>query len=547
MKKIVLVLLVSTLAIITSCNKHLESTPYSFTTTENFYRNAKEAEMALTGVYNVLNARSVQGVGNVSTFARDLTCMMNGATDEVLITPSYNDISLAPFGRAGFTSDNISLNHVWFFFYAGINRANYLIEKLPEIKDFTGNRKVQVEAEARLLRGFYHMYLSMMHGGIPVYTTSFQDPTKPRQTIQEVYAQVIADYEFAYNNLPNRATILGRVNKWTAAGLLAKAHTYLASAKNSGTSSFGLALNSFAWVNANDSYQKALDYTTQIIQNGGFSLNPRYDYLFREAAKSEQYTESLMLTEAANSSGMEAINMIVNGWCPQGNVNNFGGSYGFFRPTGEIHRKYHTTADVRFHHNLTSNFSGNPPVEVVLGVRYYMPNVLPTNNTNPNVAGFSMAKYRAMDPALRNMIGWANSINIPLLRYADILLLHAEAQFFTGNETAARNTITLVRQRAVRAPATIATLNTAYFKADFVEELLDERSRELCFEQWRRIDLARFNKYDQAIAAMSTTVGFYNTTQVTIIKQNWKPERIWLPIPLAQIDLNPNLVQNPGF
>ncbi len=546
MKKIILIFIIPTLVVLSSCNKHLESTPYSFTTTDNFYKNAKEAEMALTGVYNVLNARNVQGVGNVPTFARDLTCIMNGATDEVLIAPSYNELSLAPFGRAGFTSDNISLNHIWFFFYAGINRANYLIEKLDGINDFTGNRKIQIEAEARLLRGFYHMYLSMMHGGIPVYTTSFQDPTKPRQSLQEVYAQVIADYEFAYTNLPNRATTLGRVNKWTAAGLLAKAHTYLASAKNSGTSGFGLALNSFAWVNANDSYQKALTYTTQIIQNGGYTLNARYDYLFREASKTEQYQETLLTAEAANSSGMEAINMIVNGWCPQGNVNSFGGSYGFFRPTGEIHRKYHTTGDVRFHHNLTGNFPGNPAVETVLGVRYYVPNVLPTNNTNPNVAGYSMGKYRSMDPALRNMIGWANSINIPLLRYADILLLHAEAQFFTGNETAARSTITLVRQRAVRTGSTVATLNTAYFKSDFVTELLDERSRELCFEQWRRIDLARFNKYDQAIADMGTTVGFYNPL-VTTIKQNWKPERIWLPIPLAQIDLNSNLVQNPGF
>jgi tryptophanase len=79
-----------------------------------------------------------------------------------------------------------------------------------------------------------------------------------------------------------------------------------------------------------------------------------------------------------------------------------------------------------------------------------------------------------------------------------------------------------------------------------VQELLDERSRELCFEQWRRFDLARFNKYDAVVAAMSETFGFYNTI-VPSIKQNWKAERIWLPIPLAQTDLNKNLVQNPGF
>jgi starch-binding outer membrane protein, SusD/RagB family len=546
MKTLPFISVFAAIVALTACSKYLDSEPYSITTTDNFYKTAAEAEIALSGVYNILNARSVQGQGNVSTFARDLTCAMNGATDEVVIQPSFNDVLLAPFGRAGFSSDNLALNNCWFFFYAGINRANVLIDRLGAINDFNGKRKVEVEAEARLLRGFYHMYLSMMHGGIPVYTTALHDPKQARQSIQDVYKQVIADYEFAFNNLPQRASVTGRVNKWTAAGLLAKAYTYLASAKNSGTSDFGLELNSFAWVDANSAYQNALTYTTQIIQSGGYRLTASYDHLFREAARAEQYQESLFTAEAANSSGMEAINMIVNGWCPQGNVNNFGGGYGFFRPTGEIHRKYHTTADVRFNHNLTGNFSGNPPVETVLGVRYYMPNVLPTNNTNPNVAGYSMGKYRAMDPKLRTMIGWANSINISLLRYADVLLMHAEAQFFTGNQAGARTTLSDVRQRALRTGNLVSVLNTAYFKSDFVTELLEERSRELCFEHWRRIDLARFNRYSQTIADMSTTYGFYNPIVATI-KQNWVPERIWFPIPLAQIDLNPNLKQNPGF
>ncbi len=231
MKKLFLII-PAALITLTACEKYLDATPYSVTTTDNFYKTPAEAEIALSGVYNVLNARDVQGVGNVSTFARDLICMVNGATDEVVGRGAIPDVNLMPFSVGGFTSDNAALNLNWFFFYAGINRANYLIEKLEGISGFAGNRKVQIEAEAKLLRGFYHMYLSMLHGGIPVYNTSFQDPKKERQSIQEVYAQVLADYEFAFNNLPNRATITGRANKWTAAGLLAKAYTYLASAKN---------------------------------------------------------------------------------------------------------------------------------------------------------------------------------------------------------------------------------------------------------------------------------------------------------------------------
>jgi starch-binding outer membrane protein, SusD/RagB family len=545
MKKNFIIILFAACIINTGCKKYLEATPYSFATIENFYKTPSDAELALNGVYNVLNARNVQDQGNLSSFGRDLTCLMNGGTDEVLIRNNYADVGLAPFGTAGFTSDNVALNNAWFFFYAGINRANFLLENLGGINGFTpANRKIQIEAEARLLRGFYHMYLAMMHGGIPVYITSNQDPLKARQPIQEVYTQVIADYEFAFANLPNRASIISRVNKWTAAGLLAKLHTYLGSAKNSGTSSFGLALNSFDWVNANTAYQAALSYTTQIIANSGYILTPRYDYLFRETTKTEQYQESLFNAEAANTPGMEAINMIVNGWCPQGNTNTVGGGYGFFRPTGEIYKKYNATNDARLAHNLTSNIPPTAAVEVVNGVRYFVPTALPANN--PNIGGYSMGKYRAMDPALKSTALWASSVNLSLLRYADILLLHAEAQHFTGNTAAARTTLSQVRQRSLRTGVTIAAMNTAYFNTDFVQELLDERSRELCFEQWRRIDLARFNKYNDAIAGMVTNFGFYNTI-VTNIKQNWKPERIWLPIPLAQIDLNKNLVQNPGF
>ena len=151
-----------------------------------------------------------------------------------------------------------------------------------------------------------------------------------------------------------------------------------------------------------------------------------------------------------------------------------------------------------------------------------------------------------MDPSQKSTSSWAAATSLPLLRYADVLLLHAEAQFFTGDEPGARTTLSSVRQRAVQAPAVVDDLNTAYFKSDFVEELLDERSRELCFENWRRFDLARFNKYNDAISSLTSDAGFYNSV-VPSLQQNWKPEKVWFPIPLPQRDLNPNLDQNPGF
>lgn len=528
---------------ITSCQDYLETVPYSFSSPENFYKTSAEAEIALTGVYNILNARNVQGIGNVSTFARDLPCILNGATDEALTASNYNDPDFAPFGNAGFTADNKLLNNNWFFWYAGINRANYLIDKLGGIHDFSGSRKIEVEAEARFLRGYYHMILSMMHGGIPVYKTPIQSPVQARQSTKEVYELVLADFDFAYKNLPNRAKIVGHVNKWTAAGFLAKAYTYLASSKMSGKNFDDLEINSFGWVDSNIYYTKALDITTDIIANSGYILIPNYDYLFRETTKSDQYKETLLSAEASNSAAMQSINMLVQGFCPQGNTGTFGGSYGFFRPTGEMYNKY-ILGDKRFKHNLTGNYlNATIGIEVIGNVRYYIPTPL---TGSPNTGYYSIGKYRQMDPKQKTIATWASSLNLGLLRYAEILLLHAESQFFTGKTTEARNTISIVRQRAVETGYSLNNLNTAYFKADFIEELLDERSRELCFESCRRFDLARFNKYDTKINGMVANFGYYNPTVVTI-KQNWKPERVWFPIPLAQRDINPNLVQNKGY
>ncbi|WP_319268616.1 RagB/SusD family nutrient uptake outer membrane protein [uncultured Draconibacterium sp.] len=538
MKKLKYIVIAFVLAFMFSCEDYLETVPYSFTSPENFYTNAKEAEMALSGVYNILS-----GAGStVSTYSRELMFVLNGGTDEMIVRKGFNNGTVAPWGNAGFSSDSKYIDTNWAYFYAGINRANYLIENLEGIDDFVGNRKVEVEAEAKLLRGFYHMILAMMHGGIPVYTTPIQDPSAERQSLEAVYTQVLSDFEFAYNNLPGKASVSSHVDKWTAAGLLAKVHTYLASAKNSGLQNFGLELNSFDWVDANSHYQQALTVTSDAVANSAYELIDNYGYLFKETTNSYQYKECLLTAEASSNSNMYVINSILNAFIPQGNKATKGGGYGWFRPLGELWNKY-SELDARRHNNLTGSIpNSNAEVEVIDGVRYYNPTPVDSATT----AKYCVGKYRYKDPTQKTAANWSSEICLPLLRYADVLLMHAEALFFTGNEIEARNTLTVVRERAVQKGEVVDALNTAYYKSDFVEELLDERSRELCFENWRRFDLARFNKYDEAIASLTIDAGYYNST-VPSLQQNWKPEKVWFPIPLPQIDLNSNLVQNPGY
>lgn len=530
------------LAISISCNEDILNTqPLSFVTTDNYYKTPDEAEIALTGIYSILSANTVQGFGNNSTYSRSLLVMLSGATDEVLVSNNSINPDHAVWGNGTFTPQSNFVNETWVFLYSGISRANYLIDRIEAIKGFTGNRKNEIIGEARLMRGFYHMILSMMHGGIPVYDGINQDISKPRNTIQEVYNLILADYKFAYETLNDRAPVQGRANKWTAAGLLAKAHTYLASAKNSGLNGF-IDINSFNWVDSNQHYTEALTYSQAAISNSGYILTPKYDYLFRETTKQQQYEETLLAAEASTNATRDAIHLLATTFLAQGNQNTTGGGFGWFRPTDELHRKY-VVGDFRRNHNLTGNLNSINSFELIEGVKYFVPRTLP----NTNQGFYSIGKYRVIDPALKVLPNWASTMNLPILRFADVLLMHAEAQYFTGNEAGARATLSLVRQRAVATGSSLTLLNNAYAKGDFTEELLDERSRELCFESWRRIDLARFNKFDETINNLSTTEGFFNKIVVPTIKANWKPERVWFPIPTIQRDLNKNLIQNQGY
>lgn len=517
---------------IIGCSKFLDPVPYSFTSAENFYKTPQDAEIALAGCYSALNGKS-------ELFGRNLLFILNGATDECITRVGIsNDIT--PFGLAAISSSTTKLKSVWEAFYDGINRTNHLITKIENI-EMNEARKIEIKAEAQFLRGIYHMYLTMMFGAIPVKT--MPDPQAgPRQKVEEVYSQIISDLQFAYENLPPRAKIQGAANKWSAAGYLAKVYAYLGSAKKTGMGNdLNFEPNSFNWVNADQMYADLLTMTTDIVQNGGYKLTDRYDFLFRETTRDAQYEECLFTVEASSSTSNGVYNRYSD-WVAFGSADLGGGTTRWFCPLAEAFDRYNAN-DVRRTHNIARNITANSTIEEIGGYRYYNPTVA----TTPDQGYLSATKYRQRDAAQKPIPSWASDGLIPLLRYADILLLQAEALYFTGDEPAARNLLTTVRQRAVKAGSTVTALNTSYHRVDFVEELVDERSRELCFETQRRFDLARFNKYTQAITGLQSTRGLHNVA-VPDLQANWQPYRIWFPIPLAELDLNPQLKpQNPGY
>lgn len=521
-------------------DEFLDTEPFSFTTVENFYKTADDAEAALVGCYSALNAQSVQGVWR-GNFNSSMTFMLSAGTDELVTRDGLTSSGYAPFGTLAVTSQTPTIEENYFTLFVGINRTNYLLDAIGDT-EMDEDRKKEIIGEAHFLRGLYYMYLAQMYGGVPVFTDWDHDEEAKRQPISEVYELVISDFETAFQNLPHRASISGRANKWSAAGFLAKVYAYLASCKvnNVGTD-LNFDLNSFDWVDADDYYQKTKEITNEIIADSDYKLIDDYDYLFRETTSQWGRQEFLFSSVSSDNSVIGNYHIWHIWMLPPGNTSTMGGGFGWFRPTGEIFYKY-DASDIRRGHNLSNSFSSsNRETEDIEGVSYFVP--IEANGTN---AGFyAVGKFRYMDPSAKPIDIIQSMGDYPLLRYADILLLNAEALFMDGDEQGARERLTEVRLRSVSEGIGVDVLDNAYYKEDFLTELLDERSREFAFESQRRIDLIRFGQFFNAINGLDENAGRWNVV-VPIMQANLEPYKIWFPIPLTEIELSP-VKQNPGY
>lgn len=541
---------------LSSCNGFLDTMPYSNTVVGNFYKTADDAELALTGCYQAVVAAVVQGEWGRGSFNIGMQAMLDAGTDECIMREGLSDPLLGSLGVGAYTAQNDIFKYNWHFLYAGISRTNLLLDHLDKI-EMDGKRKTIIRAEARFLRGFFYMYLGMFYGGVPVYVSSDIDPIAARNTLEDVFKVVIADFGYAYGELPDRSVLEGRANKWSAAGFLAKTYCYLASCKKySVGNDLNFELNSFKWVDDNNYYVLARDLTNEIILNSNYKLTQNYDYLFRESTSKAQYEECLFTAE---STPAQAVGDDYGAWLfyliPVGATNITGGGYSWYRPTGEMYYDVYSSTDIRREHNLSGMLSDKTSEMVTIdGVPYFS-----TRPSTPAEENYCIAKFRYRDPKTKNINIALSEGNYPLLRFADILLLNAEANYFTADESTARMRLSDIRRRVSReslggtkAP-TLSSLNNSYRRSDFVVELLQERSRELCFEGQRRIDLIRFNKIKEAIGGLSDGTKVNREARwnvvVPLLQENWKdaPYRIWFPLPINDVLLNTNLVQNPGY
>jgi tetratricopeptide (TPR) repeat protein len=496
------------LFIIASCKKSfLEVNPQGQLTEIQALTDPTSADKLVGGVYNTLyfGGFDITTVGFLWVMANDV------ASDDADKGSTPSD-----FGPAGeidnftHTPNNFIFDNIWRGHYAAIARANRAIDIL-EKGSYEATTKNRLLGEVRFLRGLYYFNLVRFFGGVPKVirtpdpSEGNSDEFQTRATREQIYEVVIEDLQFATDNLPLKgegASQVGRATKGAAQSYLAKVYLYQ---KN---------------------WQKAFELSQAVINSNRYSLVPDYNLIFREkpagGAGGNNNSESIFEVQTGANLGENAVSPLYSngqGARSKGGWNDLG--FGLNNPSVDLANSYEA-GDTR--RNATIIFisptvAGNSP-GTLLWDGFRIPSQDSVENPRYN--------YKAYHSAIAESAQLTNNKdtkpkNIRLMRYAEVLLIYAEAAAMLGNAAEATAKLNMVRSRAKLPPSTGTQAN-----------IWKERRSELGMEQDRFFDLVRQGRAGAVLRAQG--------------KAFVDGKHEVFPIPQSQRDLSGGrLTQNPGY
>lgn len=483
-----------------ACEKQLDIAPKSNLVLGNFFETVADFELAVNGAYDPIGT-PFNG-GGFGTYFKGLMMMGRAGTDEMYVNQGFWDATGKEISNYTFSAFSRIPNDVWEKQYVGISRCNVVIGKIKSTKaPIPVETKNRILGEASFLRAFYYFQLARFYGGVPIITeeTNLNDFKNVRSTLAETYQRVIEDFNVAVENLPATNSV-GRANKYSAKSLLAKAY---------------LQMSGEPLKDPNAAAQAAKS-AKEVIDAGVYKLEPVYQNIF--SLKNEYGSEYIFDVEyiATNNEGGE-----VGTWDgPPGNYENTI-AYSICRAMPELYNSYQE-GDKRRDYNI---------------VNYLV--VDANGNTKPTNDGLYYAfKWRHdPNPATRGYATeWQSPFNFPITRYADLLLIYAEAQCRAEGSP---NADAYAAINQVRTRAGLGNLS-GLSGPDFLKAVLNERKWELCFEGHRWFDLVR---YGLLVSTVKSCI-----EGNPIAAANIKDHHILFPIPDREIQIsNGALKQNPGY
>ena len=458
--------------IVVSCGDEFVDRPVQYSIdAENYFNSKSDYEEALIGAYDLLQSSFINVL--MGEIASDNTFAGGNGPNDVPGYQSVDDMIHNPV--------NAQIKQLWDWMFAGVQRANYVLEFKDKI-DFTG--KNQIIAEARFLRAYYHFELVKWFGGIPMKGDKRFAPgdekSIPRSTVAEVYASIEADLIYASQNLSVVAAQKGRATRGAAFALLGKAYLY--------QGKYAQAATALENVISSGTYRlvSTSDLSPAQIAAG---LTP-FGSIFEDAGENGpesvfeiQYTD----VQGGSYDGLQSI---------EGNVAvGFAGPFGYEGPVFADGNNFNLPTP-----KIANAFEAGDlrKAVTILDMATWIPANPGTSYTKQNEdTGFFNRKYipRKRRAEAAGDVKLTSPNNYRAIRYADVLLMAAEAFNKTGNDGKASTYLNLVRDRAFgNANNRISASGTAL--NDFI---LTERKLELAGEGHRFFDLVRTGKAAQEI------------------------------------------------
>jgi len=479
MKNIKLLFILPILMLFGSCKKDfLEKVPPDALPENGFYNSADRAKAAINAAYATLESPYL--------YTKYLTKLFEAPTGEVVLsnTSGYD------FMNFTFSAADPHLMQTYSKLYEGVYRSNVVIQEIPQI-DMDASLKNRYVAEAKFLRALYYWHLTTLWGDVPLFTEPFkvpEDAMVAKSSKDEIYKVMIQDLEEAAGVLPASygASDIGRATQGAAQALLGKVYLY------------------------DKNYPKAEEWFAKVIESKRYSLVDDFEHIINLNYENNQ--ESIFEVQFAEIGSSDVGNDRSINDNPQVN-----GGTGNTLPTQAIVDAFEPN-DPRLHYSIFLN--GEP----------FAPQLSTSNqNLDTYKSIWSATGYNIKKGLVPVMYTNNRGTNWPVIRYADVLLMYAEAANELNKLDEAREAINQVRQRpSVNMP--VLTVQNTDTKEKMFQAIVHERRVELAFEFHRFNDLRRWGLAQEKLGYLGYT-----------------DRDRYYPLPQEEIDINPKLKQREGW
>ncbi len=540
------IILCLSLVTMVSCKDYLTEIEPNTTLIEDYYISSATAEQNVTACYvplmweynstyfsewfigDVVSDDALKGGGS--------TTDMGAAYDLENWRTTSNNTLLLDFYRAQ---------------YQGIARCNLALKYISELEigldaDFTESYKNRLLGEAYYLRAYYYFRLVRVFAGVPLSLDVIDSSDKwaiERSSTAGVFDQILNDLTLANDYLWVKSKYadadLGRATKGAAQAMLLKVNLYMASPY---WQTYSLSKTSF------QCYADAKAWGDSIIASGEYSLCPDYEDNFTLVGENGQESVfEIQYAEVPWGDYGEGFGFTAGSFTQilmRSRSSKIGGGWGFDHPTQNLYDEFEAGDPRRDVAILIpdDNLIETPAVEYYLGNKMLNNKYGMYRDSTYAGAGFGQWGIHASRGPLNNK----------QIRYADVLLMHAEAALALGNEAAAKADINQVRNRAGLGDVGSYTINVngQTITPTTEQALRHERRMELAMEGHRWFDLVRWQGVDGQ--GLKAHMDAYNSQEDKLVKDHVQEfvagKHEIFPLPYDEILLNPaKMDQNPGY